>query len=84
MAGGYPPGCTQWHVDQANSMDDVPPRDEAPEPRYICADCEYFDRHNGDCLNSLSPRFQTTAEQTCAKFYPDTTLWPPREALERI
>lgn len=39
----------------------------------ICGNCEYFDRHYGDCLNAAAPRFQTTADQTCSKFYPNTT-----------
>jgi hypothetical protein len=38
-----------------------------------CATCEYFDAHNGDCLNSHSPRFQTTADQTCNAWHRDTT-----------
>jgi hypothetical protein len=45
------------------------------DPERICRDCEYFDRHYGDCLNRLSPRFQTTADQTCAAFYPDSSCW---------
>ncbi|CAM2142605.1 protein of unknown function [Pararobbsia alpina] len=39
-----------------------------------CGQCEYFDRHYGDCLNSNSDRFQTTGERAaCSAFYPDTT-----------
>ena len=54
---------------------------------FSCAYCEYFDgggirkvEHarktgetlHGDCLNSLSPRFQTYASQTCDHFYRDS------------
>jgi hypothetical protein len=39
-----------------------------------CGDCEYFDRFNGDCLNRLSPRFQTTgADEACSAFCLDAT-----------
>jgi hypothetical protein len=57
----------------------------------VCVNCEYFDcggfksdwvprSHEGDCLNRLSPRFQTTAERTCDKFYPDSIRFPQAEA----
>lgn len=37
-----------------------------------CGQCEYFDGEYGDCLNSLSDRFQTDANrQACIAFYPD-------------
>lgn len=51
-----------------------------------CAFCEFFDGGGlarvaeaigtgtpipGDCLNSRSPRFQTTSHGTCDEFYPD-------------
>lgn len=38
-----------------------------------CAGCEYFDRHYGDCHNSLSPRFQTKPEWTCDHWVQDST-----------
>lgn len=31
---GYPPGCTQWHVDHAQGADDEPPLQW-----YVCRDC---------------------------------------------
>lgn len=57
------------------------------EPKAICRNCEYFDggglsatgdpiNENGDCLNRLSPRFTTTSDQTCSKFFPCSTRWP--------
>lgn len=42
-----------------------------------CATCEYFDAHNGDCHNRYSPRFQTTADQTCNAWFRDTSAPPP-------
>lgn len=39
----------------------------------VCANCEYFDRFHGDCLNPRSPRFQTEAQSTCNAFFPSTT-----------
>ncbi|MEX3556069.1 MAG: hypothetical protein VB131_05610 [Burkholderia gladioli] len=39
-----------------------------------CAQCEYFDAEFGDCLSSMSDRFQTSAiSLACRAFYPDTT-----------
>lgn len=53
----------------------------------ICSYCEYFDAGglakaersrasgellHGDCLNSLSPRFETTSAMTCDHFFADT------------
>ena len=57
------------------------------EPKALCANCEYFDgggltaegypRHaNGDCLNSASPRFTTTIDNTCVQFFPCSSRWP--------
>jgi hypothetical protein len=45
----------------------------------VCRNCEYFDHGTADatgysdCLNRLSPRFQTYAHWTCEHFLPDTT-----------
>lgn len=61
--------------------------DQDTEPKAICRNCEYFDgggitpagqpkNDSGDCLNRASPRFTTTAEQTCEKFWPCSTRWP--------
>jgi hypothetical protein len=55
----------------------------------ICANCEYFDggglgadnksrKVHGDCLNSYSPRFETSAHMTCGQFFPCTVRWPIR------
>jgi hypothetical protein len=57
------------------------------EPSALCINCEYYDGGglrqsgvpfslHGDCLNSRSPRFQTTADQTCKEFFPCSTRWP--------
>lgn len=48
-------------------------------PKRSCENCEYFDSHFGDCLNRLSPRFQTKPEDTCAAWFPDTGRWPIKE-----
>lgn len=52
-----------------------------------CVHCEYFDGGgarkveraiasgevlHGDCLNSLSPRFETTSAMTCDHFFEDS------------
>lgn len=61
--------------------------DEDIEPVALCANCEYFNggglspegrpiNDNGDCLNSLSPRFTTTIEGSCTHFFPCSTRWP--------
>lgn len=60
------------------------------EPKALCRNCEYFDgggldvkgnprEFHGDCHNSLSDRFTTTADETCIKFWPCTTRWPDFE-----
>ena len=53
-----------------------------------CRRCEYYDGGGtkpdgepvsdwGDCLNRLSPRFQTGADDTCDHFTPDSSRdWP--------
>lgn len=66
-----------------------------PGPR-DCARCEYFDGGgeaivqqaldglkivNGDCLNSQSPRFQTTSHDTCASFVEASDETFPWECL---
>ncbi len=57
----------------------------------VCSGCEYFDRHYGDCHNSLSPRFQTLPNWTCDHWFADSTAdittihvcaGPPQCALE--
>lgn len=51
----------------------------------LCRNCEYFDgggeravknnpKKHGDCLNILSPRFQTYGDQTCKWFTPSSEL----------
>jgi len=62
--------------------------DQEIEPRPLCGNCEYYDggglRHDGnpikiqggDCTNRSSPRFQTTANDSCSKFFPCSTRWP--------
>ena len=51
-------------------------------PKRICRTCEYWDGGGeipaktatiGDCLNSLSPRFQTEPDFTCPQWQADTT-----------
>lgn len=65
--------------------------DDAIEPKALCANCEYFDgggltdegfpkKAAGDCLNRTSPRFTTTVEQTCDKFWPCSTRWPDADS----
>lgn len=60
-----------------------------PEP--LCRNCEYFDgggigpdgqprEFHGDCHNRQSPRFTTTAIDTCPVFSPDTIRWPDPHA----
>lgn len=55
-----------------------------------CGNCEYYDgggmspggeprNRSGDCLNSGSPRFTTTLNDTCNRFLPCTTRWPIRQ-----
>ena len=61
--------------------------DDLIEPKALCRNCEYFDggglrddgqpiNESGDCRNSSSPRFTTTADQFCAVFFPCSTRWP--------
>lgn len=61
------------------------PPDEEPEA--LCRNCEYADfggikadgepaSLHGDCHNSESPRFETTADETCIKFFPCSARWP--------
>lgn len=36
----------------------------------VCRQCEYFDAEFGDCLNRMSPRFQTEADSpACPAFF---------------
>lgn len=67
-------------------------RDQVPK---LCRNCEYFDggglgpdnqpiNYDGDCLNSQAPRFQTAADDTCHRFWPDTSRWPRRPAIRRL
>ena len=61
--------------------------------RAQCDKCEYYDgggvrpdgtvvsRH-GDCLNPASERLQTTAEEWCKSFFPDTSRWPPAPSVQ--
>lgn len=56
----------------------------------ICRNCEHFDgggldkqgepkNQHGDCHNTISGRFTTSAGDGCEKgFYPCTTRWPLR------
>lgn len=57
------------------------------EPLPLCRNCEYFDgggltpdghpiKEHGDCLNSMSLRFTTSANHSCNKFFPCSTRWP--------
>jgi hypothetical protein len=64
-------------------------------PERLCRDCEYFDGgglikpsdgsperpkdFHGDCHNRLSPRFETTATDTCPQWFADTGRWPQEE-----
>lgn len=53
--------------------------------RKLCRNCEYYDcggksgpdgrwtHYLGDCLNSLSPRFTTEADNTCDHWMADST-----------
>ncbi len=61
--------------------------DQDIEPKPLCRNCEYYDGGGltkegnpisayGDCHNSASPRFTTTAEDTCNKFFPCSERWP--------
>lgn len=49
------------------------------EPNKTCENCEYFDigamEKNGhsDCLNSLSPRFQTYKHESCIQWTESST-----------
>jgi hypothetical protein len=60
-----------------------------------CRNCEYFDggglgpddqprNHDGDCLNGQSGRLQTTADETCHRFFVDTGRWPLRPSIRRL
>ena len=51
-----------------------------------CKRCEFFDgggmgpddlprERHGDCHNRLSPRFETTGDNTCPYFVPSSTQW---------
>lgn len=57
------------------------------EPRALCRNCEYFDgggltpqgnpiNERGDCRNMRSPCFQTSADNSCSRFFPCSTRWP--------
>lgn len=66
--------------------------DQEIEPKALCRNCEYFDgggldakgnpiNQAGDCHNSQSGRFQTTADDTCGRFFfPCSTRWPNADA----
>lgn len=70
-------------------MKPQPPKffDTEIEPKPLCGNCEYFDggglmgtgrpkNDNGDCHNTLSPRFTTTQAGSCTRFFPCSTRWP--------
>lgn len=57
------------------------------EPAALCRNCEYYSGNgllptgepresSGDCLNKAAPRFQTTVNDTCTKFFPCSVRWP--------
>ncbi len=60
--------------------------------RPICRNCEYFDcegkdpntlplEYRGDCLNPKAPGFQSSPEEFCSSFYPDSIRWPKKCSL---
>lgn len=61
--------------------------DQEIEPKPLCGNCEYYNGNglmpngepremSGDCMNTAAPRFQTSADETCPKFFPCSIRWP--------